>query len=1116
MDLALQEARRLEALARYQILDTPPEPMFNRIAELTARIFNVQLAFVELVDDRRIWYKACVGFDRGEVPREGTLADLVVRTGEVLFVEDATQDARFRHSPYVTGPPYVRFYAAAPLVTPDGFVIGVLAMADPHPRTLTDNERHIFLEMAQQTMNEIERRYALLELQASERRIKTILESSGDIIFTLDAEHRLTYLNPAAERFFGLSQDHLRGYHFCEQVLPGFRRPLCYALSAHLVDLHGEVRVEVPVHTSQHARRWLSLYFTRQPGGEADGAFTCVARDVTDRREAEERLRQSEGRFRLALSFLQEGITLSDPEGQLLIYNPAMEKLTGYSLEEVQSTDLHILLYPDLSERQQALDALLELLRTGKPQQIETRIRRKDGGERLVQVSVCLVPYEGKAMFLSSYRDITEQRQAQEALRRRDAILATIADCAHELLRSSDIGEAIADTLTRLARITQARGAALWRCEEAWLKLERAAFEGAQPDPPLPKALPMEGALAACRANVFIHRKGIFACRECVSDPEMLKLLESLHADTLAVAPIFVGETLWGVLSLHHEDTYDWLEAERDALLAAASLIGSALQHERNESALRQANRMLQEQALELARARDEAQQASLAKSQFLANMSHELRTPMNAIIGYTELLMEILEEEGQTEHVKNLQKIHTAARNLLGIINDILDFSKIEAGRMELFVEEFDLEPFLEELAHTIAPLMAKNGNRFAIRGLRKIRLRQDPVRLRQVLLNLLSNAAKFTENGRVLLRVRRSRSPAAEPVLVFEVADTGIGIAPEHLPHLFEEFRQADMSTTRKYGGTGLGLAISRRLVRMMGGEISVESEPGKGSVFSVCLPQCLPKREGGDLPKPEPPPHPPVLGGDGPVVLTIDDDPSVGELIQHYLSREGYRVVYAASGEEGLELARRLKPILITLDVLLPKQDGWAILRTLKTDPQTAHIPVVMLSFLEDRHLGYALGADDYLLKPVDREQLHRVLARFTPEHRPGQALIVEDDEALAELMTQAIAREGWQVASAPNGREALEALAQSRPDVIFLDLMMPEMDGFAFLHRLRQHPDWRQLPVVVVTAKTLSQAEIQYLNGGILWILQKGLYDQLSLLGEIRRILRYVGRRILNPS
>lgn len=1095
-----QERRRLEALARYQIMDTPPEPMFNRIADLTARIFGVRLAFVELVDERRIWYKACVGFDRSEVPREGTLADLVVRTGEVLIVEDASRDVRFQDSPYVSGPPYVRFYAAAPLITPDGFVIGVLAMADPQVRSLNENERRIFLEMAQQTMNEIERRYALLELQASEQRIKSILESSGDIIFTLDAEHRITYLNPAAERFLRLDRATLLGRHFCELVLPGFRRPLCYALKAHLEDPGGEMRVEVPLSILGEGQRWLSIHLTRHSEHDAPGFFTGVARDVTDRREAEERLRQSEERFRLALSFLQDGVVLLDPNGQVLIYNPAMERLTGYSAEEIQQTDLHILLYPDTEERQRVLNGLLDLLRSGKTQHLEASIRRKDGSRRIVQIASCLVPYEGKSMLLSTYRDVTDRHEAQQALQRRDAILGAIADMADKLLRTSDTRGTIGQTISQLAHITGAEQAALWRYEEADspLRLE-LSWQRGEASAALPDTLP----LLCPRAK---PSEGFFLCQHDEPEAEATSDIGLLGIKTLAGVPVFVGGMLWGVLTLHHTHPYSWSEAERDALMTAAGLIGAALQHERNESALRQANRMLQEQTRELARARDEAQQANQAKSQFLANMSHELRTPMNAIIGYTELLEEIAEENGHTEYLANLKKIHTAARNLLAIINDILDLSKIEAGRLDLFVEEFELDSFLEELQHTVQPLMEKNQNRFELRGLRRARLRQDQTRLRQVLLNLLSNAAKFTENGRVILRIRRQRSSSGVPELVFQVQDTGIGIAPEHMPHLFEEFRQGDMSTTRKYGGTGLGLAISKRLTTMMGGEISVQSTPGEGSTFTVRIPQFL--APDGSTPRSSASVPRALLGSDEPVVLVIDDDPSVGELIRYHLGREGYQVVYASSGEEGLAWARQLRPALITLDILMPGQDGWSVLRALKSDPQTASIPVAILSFLEERQLGYLLGADEYLLKPIDREQLLRLVARYTPLSRPGRALVVEDDNALAELMEQVIASEGWAVEVAADGRAALEAVARQRPDVIFLDLMLPELDGFRVLYYLRQELGWRDIPIVVVTAKTLTRKEIAYLESGVQWILHKGGYGQGSLLGEIRRLIRNV--------
>jgi PAS domain S-box-containing protein len=383
----------------------------------------------------------------------------------------------------------------------------------------------------------------------------------------------------------------------------------------------------------------------------------------------------------------------------------------------------------------------------------------------------------------------------------------------------------------------------------------------------------------------------------------------------------------------------------------------------------------------ELLLARREAEAANSAKSQFLASMSHELRTPLNAIIGYSEMLQEEVADLGQTALAPDLEKIRTAGRHLLSLINDILDLSKIEAGKLELYLEPFDVEAVVREVATTVTPLVEKNGNRLEVRCADGIgMMHSDLTRTRQVLLNLLSNACKFTTGGAITLAAERERpADGTGDWLVFRVSDTGIGMTPEQLAKLFEAFTQADASTSRHYGGTGLGLAITRRFCRMMGGDVNVASIAGRGSTFTVRLPASPGERR-------EAPAAPAAdaadAGGAAPsgTLLVIDDDPEARALMQRFLGKEGFRILEAADGPTGLLLARELKPDVITLDVLMPGMDGWEVLSALKDDPELAAIPVVLATIVDEEHLGFALGAAEYLTKPIDRERLIAVLDRY----------------------------------------------------------------------------------------------------------------------------------------
>ena len=496
--------------------------------------------------------------------------------------------------------------------------------------------------------------------------------------------------------------------------------------------------------------------------------------------------------------------------------------------------------------------------------------------------------------------------------------------------------------------------------------------------------------------------------------------------------------------------------------------------------------------------ARGVAEVANRAKSAFLANMSHELRTPLNAIIGYSEILLEDAKDMGYGEATADLNRIQNAGRHLLEIISDILDLSKIEAGKMDLHFEELDLGSLLEGVLETAAPLAEKNANKLEFDCEKEVgTLYTDQTKIRQILLNLLSNACKFTQNGRVHLRVWRERERGGEE-LVCTVADSGIGMTEQEVERLFQPFTQADASTTRKYGGTGLGLAISKRFCQLMGGDISVESAPGVGSVFTMRLP--VHHRRDSSLARADGAPR--EQSGRRYTLLAIDDDATARDLVRRFMEREGYSVHTAASGAQGLDLARKIKPDAITLDVLMPEMDGWSVLAKLKADPELADIPVVMLTMVDDQQMGYALGANDYMTKPIDRERLATLLRRYRCADPPCSLLLVEDDEDTRVMIRRMLEREGWLVEEAENGRVALEKAAQKAPELVLLDLLMPEMDGFQFIDTFRRDARWKEVPVIVVTAKELELEEKRRLAVKVDAILQKGAFSRAELLQQVR--------------
>ncbi len=526
-----------------------------------------------------------------------------------------------------------------------------------------------------------------------------------------------------------------------------------------------------------------------------------------------------------------------------------------------------------------------------------------------------------------------------------------------------------------------------------------------------------------------------------------------------------------------------------------------------NSMALQQLEEIkLKSEALQIAQVAAEA--ASKAKSQFLANMSHELRTPLNAIIGYSEMLQEEADDLGTPEIKPDLQKIHGAGKHLLGLINDILDLSKIEAGKMTLYLETFEVQTLLNEVAATVQPMINKNGNQLTLEVAPEIgSMRADVTKVRQALFNLLSNASKFTDKGSITLRARRQGAD-----LVFEVIDSGIGMTPDQVGRLFQAFAQADASTSKKYGGTGLGLALSRKFCQLMGGDLTVTSEYGKGSTFTATIPALVLEVAEEYTPTASVPTVGTLSKGFGPLVLVIDDDATVQDLLRRSLNRDGFRVETAADGATGLARARELRPAIITLDVMMPGMDGWEVLAALKEDPETADIPVIVVSIVDERGLGFSLGAADYLTKPLDFSRLSSVLNRHAKVGLGRRVLIVEDDEATQELLQKRLTKEGWQVVAASNGREALERLTQGPPDLVLLDLMMPEMDGFEFLEAFRKQPGCAQVTVVVMTAKILTPADHQRLRGQVSQVVAKTNLSPEMLAAEIRSVL---GKTLPNP-
>jgi len=679
---------------------------------------------------------------------------------------------------------------------------------------------------------------------------------------------------------------------------------------------------------------------------------------------------------------------------------------------------------------------------------------------------------------------------------------------AEELLNVSrdistlNLGEILDSLTTRTRRLLASDLAAVAIAEAGatrWLAANgtrTAAHEGRVFEP----GRGISGRAVSARRTTVIQGPG----EDSRFPAEEFAVLAAEGIKSAAAAPLLVRGRAFGALIVGARSGHDFTE---DELRLLEGLAGQAAVAIDNAQQYEQIERQHQELA-----------EATRLKSQFLANMSHELRTPMAIILGFTKTVLRGTQGPLTSEQRESLGLVHDHGQHLLKLINEVLDLSKIEAGRMELHAEPFAPRELLASAAESFAGLARQKGIelRSEVEPTLPAMVRQDRARVQQILNNLLSNAIKFTDRGAVTLAARGAPDGRWE----LSVRDTGVGIAEPDLPRIFEEFHQLDGSATRKAGGTGLGLSIVKRLVALLRGDLAVESRPGAGSTFTVTLPAALeaPPRATGPLVLPAATaplaaPGPSGVAGMADAaqeLLAIDDDLAFLRLIEANLGEAGYRVLTARNGADGLRVAREARPRAIILDVQMPDMDGWRVLRELKSDARTAEIPVIMLSVVDDPRMGFSLGATDYLVKPYERDHLVAALRRLRVAPGPGATvLVVDDDPAMRRLLETQLSAQGFTVRTAADGEAALAQVEAQPPDAIILDLMMPVMDGFEVIHRLKADLRRRPIPIIVLTAKELTASDVNSINGSIEKIVRKGGTQAEDLIRELRQTLAALG-------
>ena len=1025
------------------------------------------------------------------------------------------------------------------------------------------------------------------ELVYQKHYLESLVESSSIAIVTLDMQQRIQRCNQAFEKIFGYSSEEAIGKNLDELIVPDEKKTQAQELTS--ISFRRE-----SIHRELVRRRKdgtlvdVELHAKSIDMDEKQVGVIAQYVDISERKRAEESLRESENKYRKIFENIQDVFYVTDMDGLLIDISPSIEGYSGYRREELIG-------YPVQNGYYYPQDriGLLKAMR-GKGEVVDYEIRLKTKNQKLVYASVnahVLYDANGKAIGIErSMRDVTERRRAEESVQLERNILRTLIDNLPDLIYFKDMqGRYVLNNAAHLRSLgMRQQDDVLGKTTFDFNPKELAAQYHADEMEIIRTGTPLLGKEERALHKdtnehrwhstskiplIDVHGKvtGIVGISRDITDQKIaedkLRSSEALfrsiweyssdgmrltdqHGIILNVNLSFcamMGVSREEIIGKAMSDVYDpsirsnvmkrlaerlsgdYIEArmERELLLhngrtisvevsnsviarengesAVLSIFRDVTERKKTEGKIKEQINVIENQNIELAKARDLAMEASKTKSAFLANMSHELRTPLNAIIGYSEMLIEEMSDTGKTGYEDDLEKIQMAGKNLLGLINEVLDLSKIESGKMELYLEEFDLKSLADEVVATVQPLVTKNENSLVLKMSDKLPIvRLDVTKIRQILFNLISNASKFTDHGTITLTgdvIPGGEASASK--IILKVSDTGIGLTEEQKMKLFKEFSQADSATTRKYGGTGLGLAISKRFCEMMNGTIDVESTPNKGTTFTLVIPQRIEYPSGKVADKTDTQRDGKRISANT-AVLVIDDDPSVRDLLQRYLSKERYVVECVSSGDEGLARAKELIPMAIILDVMMPHKDGWAVLQEIKSDPLLKSVPVVMYTMVDEKNFGLAIGATEYLIKPVSREKILQVLDKVKRETTRKYVLLVDDDPDFRDIASRALEKEGWRVRTAENGISALAFVENELPSIIFLDLMMPMMDGFEFLTIVQSRKEWEHLPIVIVTSKDLSADERLRLEGAAKKVIQKGdltaekLLKQLALL------------------
>ncbi len=806
------------------------------------------------------------------------------------------------------------------------------------------------------------------------------------------------------------------------------------------------------------------------------------------RLRAEDELRKSQEQYALAAEGANDGLWDWDLVQGKIYYSSRWKSMLGYADDELTGglQDWENLMHPEDHDR--VMQSLRDYLdQKAETYDVELRMRHKDGSWRWIRSrGKALRDESGKPLRMAgSHSDVTASKQAEEAIRRRNEYLAASSEISKIITSTLDLNTIFARTVNLIVERFDFYHASIFIVEETGFNAVIRESTGAAGAEMKKNAHSLPVNSNSIVGKVTSEGKPVVV-NDVRQNPfhKPNPLLPETRAE--AAIPLKVGSRIIGAIDIQSTEVDAFKEDDVAVLQTLADQIAVSIDNARSYQVSQQAVREMRE--------------ADRVKSQFLANMSHELRTPLNSIIGFSRVILKGIDGPVTDLQKQDLTAIYNSGQHLLSLINDILDYSKIEAGKMELAFDEVNMADVVNSVLSTMTGYVKdKPVNLKSVVEPNLPTVRADTIRLRQVLLNLLSNAAKFTDEGDIVVKVETKIGDNKRRHMQISVTDSGPGIAKQDQEKLFQAFSQVDDSPTRKTGGTGLGLAICQELVRMHGGTIWVESEVGKGSTFRFTLPLFHKEDETAPAPAQK-------------IILAIDDDRQVISLYERYLQPQGYEVVALTEPARAVERAKALKPFAITLDVMMPAIDGWQVLDMLKADPETRAIPIIVCSILEDQEKGFSLGAADYLTKPILEDDLLNALDRLNADGSIRDVLVIDDDPNDLRLLGKILNDDGrYKAILAEGGLVGWSLLSSGKPPhAVALDLFMPDLNGFEILGRMRADEKLRDIPTVVISGVELTAEQRKQLSEFGQSLLAKGSFSEKELLSTIQRALERVQR------